>query len=418
MPLGSLFSSKSRTCLIAVSIATKAVVMTLTPMSLELAFLMSQVTYPSKWDLTPYGKMMEYIFKLWQAIPVDHPVLATSWTVEVFKASTGLYLLVFMEKFPLLILDFVTGLLLYQILLREGLSEKKASIGFFLWFLNPYVIVVNQMWAAIDLIPTLLLLLSIFFVQARKPLRGAVAFGAAIAAKLFPVLLLPIFASIGKRSKFTLAFVTSTVLGVGAYFAWVAYAGFNPGFQLQQYDPFMQYFEDYAVVTSNGAHIGLATVALIVVYAFVAEKWPRTSERLYEPVLMAFLVWFALSNWFPQFLMWMIPLLIIDGIVSEKKHWVFTVILLSTALFLDVFALYPYFTANGHAFFFIPADTAALRQAVAAFESLANDIIIVGLAEPIARDLFTFTCLIYMLKIAAERTGLNSALSSLLRRRT
>jgi hypothetical protein len=391
--------------------------MTLTPMSLELAYLMSQVTHPSKWDRTPYGKIMEYIFKGWQTIPVDHPVLATSWPVGVFRDSAGIYLLVFMLKLPLLVLDVLVGLLLYEMLIAEGLPEKKASLGFFIWFVNPYVFLVNEMWGAIDLIPALLVLLAIFCLRVKKPLRGAAAFGAAIAAKLFPVLLLPIIPSIGRRSKFTLAFIASAVLGVGAYLAWVSYAGFDPGLQLRQYDPFTQYFDEYALLTGSGANIGLATIALVVTYAFLAEKWPRDRERLWEPMLVVFLVFFAFSNWFPQFLMWMIPLLVLDGVVGEKKRWIFMSVLLSSALFMNVFSFYPYFTANGHAFFFIPANTPVLKQAVVNYESLAGDALIVTLALPIVRALFTVTCLIYSLKIAQERTGIISDLLTLFRRR-
>jgi hypothetical protein len=386
-------------------------------MSLDLAYLISQVTQPSKWNRTPYGRMMECVFKAWQAIPVDHPLLATSWTAEIFHPSAGLYLLVFMEKLPLLILDIAAGLLIYEILLSEGLGEKKASLGFFLWFLNPYVILVNESWGAVDLIPTLLVLSTIFLLRARRPLQGATAFGAAIAAKLFPVLLLPIFLSIGKRSKFTLAFVTSAFLGVGAYVAWASYAGFDLGLQLHQYDPFTQFFDEYRFLTSSGSYIGLAPIALVVTYAFLAEKWPRDHARLYEPMLVVFLVFFAFSNWFPQFLMWMIPLLILDGIVSEKRSWIFMCVLLSSALFINVFSFYPYFTANGHAFFFILANTPALKQAVANYESLAGNALIVTLALPIARALFTVTCLIYSLKIAQERTGIISDLLTLFRRR-
>lgn len=253
--------------------AVKMFLMTITPMSLDLAFLVDQMMSPSKWANAPYGIFMRLILQGWQLLPVDHPQLITSWTVDYFLGSPGLYLLVFLIKFPLLLLDVLTGCALFAIVSSEGIGERRASMTFWLWFLNPYVFLVNEMWGAVDLLPTLLLLVALAALQNKKIVSGAFAFAAATAFKLFPILLLPVFPALGKRSKTTALFVTMGLVGIGVYYWWTFTAGFDSWLALKQYDQFSQYFDEYVITTIAGEAIGLATVGLIVSYAVIGEKW-------------------------------------------------------------------------------------------------------------------------------------------------
>ncbi len=389
----------------------KAILMTLTPLSLDLTVAVDDVSQRGTLAATPYGAFIGLILRAWQAIPVDHPALTSSWTVDFFHPSIGLYTLVFLVKLPLLILDILTGLLLYHLVQSEGLDKRRAIFAFWLWFLNPYVVLVNELWGAVDLLPTFLVLLTLSYLKPdRKKLRAAVAFGAATAFKLFPILLLPVFSLIGKRSKFNYLLVASGVLGVAVYLGWVTYAGLNPWLTLREYGQFTQYFDEYAVSSPNGYTLGLCTVGLVVAYSLLAEKWAGGMSGLVSGTVLVFLVFFSLANWSPQFLIWLIPFLVLDVVLGGRRLLYMT-LLLATALFMSILAFNGYFTSNGNAFFFVPANNSVLSQLTEAYARLAQADVVIRLVGPLLRALFVSTCIVYWVALVEKNTKLVSRLT-------
>lgn len=396
--------------------AVKIALMTITPMSFDLAFLVDEITAPSKWANAPYGIFMQLIFRGWQLLPVDHPQLVTSWTPDYFNGSPGLYILVFLLKFPLLLLDILTGYVLFTIVRSEGLGDKKASMAFWLWFLNPYVFLVNEMWAAVDLLPSLLLLVALAALQRKKIVGGAFAFAAATAFKLFPILLLPVFPALGKRSRTTALFVTMGLVGIGVYFWWTLAAGFDPWLALKQYDPFTQYFDEYVIATLAGETVGLATVGLIVSYAIIGEKWVHDRTEWLDAALLVFLVFFAFGNWFPQYFIWAIPLVTFDVAIGRRRR-VYLLSLIASALFMGIAAFYFYFTSVGHAFFFMPLYNQSITSALGSYTSFVRDNLVVLLLGPLARTIFITTCMLYILKLVQSRTSIVSHFFDIIRKR-
>jgi len=389
--------------------ALKLILMTLTPLSLDLAFVIGQVTRPSKWALAPYGQFMRGIISAWMTLPVDHPALVTSWTVDYFKGTVGLYVLVFLIKLPLLLLDILTGYALFEIVRREGLGDRKACFAFWLWFLNPYVFLVNEMWGAVDLFPTLLLLVTLGLLQVKKVFGAAATLFVATAFKLFPIMIVPIFPALRRRSKTTLLLVVSGLLGVAAYFLWVSSAGYDPFLALKQYDQFTQYFDEYLITTTADQSVGLATIGIIASYAIMWEKWRHDRKEWLDAALLVFLIYFAFGNWFPQYLIWVIPFLTADAAMGGRRLR-YLASLISSALFMDIAAFYGYFSSNGHAFFFIPAVGPTLMQALSAYATFSRENLVIILLGPLARASFICTAILYSIKIIDERTNLFSAL--------
>jgi len=384
--------------------------MTVTPLSTDF---LAQITYQTKF-LTPYQLLATSILQIWYLLPFDHPQISTHltlWTAQFLHATTGLYLLVFMLKLPLLILDILAGSLIYAITLRNSTNAKRARFAFFLWFLNPYVLVMNEMAGAIDLLPVVLFLLSILFLQRPKHLvKGALANAAAMALKLFPIVLLPIFPMVGGRSRFSWVVVASGLLGVATYFAWVIAGGYNPGAQLLSYGPFTQSFDDFVLATSTGKQIGVAAISLVLTYVVLAERWPRTRDSIVDALLLTLLGYFAFASWVPHYFVWLIPFLVLDRAINLRNS-TYLIVLHLSAILIVVAAFPSYFTADGNAFFFVPPLSSQLTSAIEIYQRVVQQGFVTIVGIPIVRALFTITCILYWTRLLETRTGLISQLT-------
>ena len=417
MSITGLFANpRMRFALIASAFAIKAVVMTLTPMSLDLSFVMSKQVAP--WAMTPYGELLSGIVAFWRVIPVDHPEIGSVWTTHLFVPSVGLYVLVFLVKLPLLLLDGLTGLVLQKISFQLRLKDD--GVVLLLWFLNPYVTLLNEMWAAIDLLPTLLVLLAVFLALRGKVVSSAVALGTGVAAKLFPVLLIPAFLP-GKKRGFSILQISTGVLGAVAYFAWVSHAGYDPWLQLTRFDVYTQYFNEFTAQTTplstsgileaHATMLGVATLVLVATY-FLILKFGNNQAILLDSALLTLLLLLAFTNWSPQFIIWLIPFLTVQAVRDRRSSALMTIILTS-AFIVSLLAFPSYFTANGNGFFFFPSqNNETFKYAATTLDILARDDLVQYIAVPIARAVFSSTCLVYSLKLVQRNTRLLSTFLS------
>ena len=394
----------------------KAIIMTLTPLNLDLSFVVSRIDQTSGLTMTPYGALLKMIVGIWLLVPVDHPVLASAWSIDSFNPSFGIYVLVFMIKLPLLILDLFTGLLLYFIAVRPelGLTEKKARRVFFLWFLNPYVFLVNEMAGAVDIYPAFVLILAFALIAARKHVPSACAYAASVALKLLPFMLLPALAALEKRNRQRLLILFCGVVGVGIYVAWLLRSGYDPLSILLQYDPFTQNLDEYAVLTGAKTGLGLMSATLAISYVLVALKWKSDLGGLLDASLLVLLVYFSFGNWFPQLLIWIIPFLTLDYVRCQRVTWsrVFFATFVVSALAVVLLGFPSHFTSNGTALLFVPAANTILKVYASDYASFAQSDFVQNVVEPVVRSLFLSTCVIYCVELA-KRNGFFQAISRL-----
>lgn len=251
--------SRRGTFVVLFSICLKGIIMTATPLTLDLTYQVLQASSGAAWSPNPYVSFLQLTIKMWLLLPVDHPSLPSAWSLGTFQPSIGLYLLVFMVKSPLLLIDILTGFLIYTVIRGEGLASNAAQLGFYAWILNPYVLFVNEMWAAVDLLPTFLLLVSLACLRGGRILQGSLAYAIAVAVKLYPIVLLPLFPFVIKPRKASGPILVSGLVGVALYSAWLWHAGYNAWSQLTQFGPFTQYFSEFTVAAWGGQMVGLAT---------------------------------------------------------------------------------------------------------------------------------------------------------------
>src|SRR3972149_243419 len=105
-------------------------------------------------------------------------------------------------KLPIIFGDALVAILLFKL--------TKSRLVTALWFLNPYVIFISAVHGQFDVLPTLFVLLSMFFLLKKQNLASAVSLAVGIGYKIFPVFLLPLFLLFSARSfgkKITMKYI-------------------------------------------------------------------------------------------------------------------------------------------------------------------------------------------------------------------
>jgi len=133
------------------------------------------------------GMLLTPCYWLWTLLPIQHATLAEI----VAHPSLARYSLMYVMKSPIVVSDFFTGMLVFN-LVRKA-SPSKANKAFLSWHLNPY----NWYWlywsTTMDVIPAVIVLLAIQYGINRKWSRCAFCLSWATILRLYPVLLLPFF---------------------------------------------------------------------------------------------------------------------------------------------------------------------------------------------------------------------------------
>lgn len=423
MHLPAILQKRTKSSIILVVgflIALKAYLMTISPLSLDFLFALSRAdTQSPPQGMAPYAFLIRGIIGIWAKLPVDHPHLATVLGACYIQASSGLYLLVFLLKLPLLILDIVTGMALY-FFLRQTRPDR-AFIGLLAWIINPYVTLINEMWAPIDLLPTFFMFLAVLLVAlGNRKILSFLCLASSVALKFFPLLVLPAFIASRRDWKYRVEYLLTALVGVGLYLTWLIQAKYNPIVQLLRYDVFTQYLNfdirasiaqqltpGQAGIGFGQQTVGFGVVAVVIIAALILEKWPREARFAPDGALVLFLTFLAFTQWWPQYILWILPLLTLDFALRGRSIS-YLLIIITTALILGFIAFNTSFTCNSQVLFFIPAY--ASQQTILAFQQFSTDPLVTGFGLSLTRFIFSLTCLAYVFQVVDEETRLFSSI--------
>jgi len=405
--------------IVALSVGLRIAASAFTTLSPDISFLISTLDGQSKWSLSPFGILSSWIIQAWRNLPVDHPPLA-SWSRPGFEYTTGAHLLVAMIKLPLLVADVIVGLVIYRIA-RSFSPARRARAISLAWFLNPFVILLVEMWGAVDIVPTLLLLVGTYLAVTGRLTKAMTAIASGIALKLFPILVIPVVLAREKFTKQRAAVIAFAAAGLTVYFSWVWAAGYDPWFTIRQYDLFTQYIDEFAIQTATteakafgGVRLGMVTLILIPAYVFVLERWRPDSAALLDGMIIPLLVFFALANWLPQYFIWVIPFLTLRLIHKENSSWVAA--LMAGALSVSVIGYWKALTSNGSSFLFIPVDGFTILTMLGnSYLAFSSSKLVSFVLLPSVRALFTALCILYLLKVVQDDTEFLSDLVGRLR---
>lgn len=214
-------------------------------------------------------------------------------------------------KLPYFIPDLLIGLLLIK------LFDKRANLVFALWMFNPINLYTTYMMGQFDVIPTLFVVLSVYFVIRNKLDLAAFSLGFGIAFKLFPLFLVVPFIIFGKgfwdRTK--LLFLTSLpyILSILPYLP-------SQDFRTVALFANQNTKSLYAnIPVSGGESILLFPAFLILFYLLI---WNRKIDRLilWKLYSIPLLLFFIFTHYHPQWLVWIMPFLILDLAIEKAKN--------------------------------------------------------------------------------------------------
>jgi hypothetical protein len=266
-----------------------------------------------------------------------------------------------MQKMPLVVFDAATAVMIGRIV-ADYRSPQLAHSVVLLWLINPYVTLTTEMWGTWDIVSAFFLLVAVAAFAKSRFLESGVSLGLGMAAKMYPLLSLPIFLIFLAREKtrsslrfiaglvgaFFLTEATPIIVAAQSYRRVAANLGHNvSNFGRNLWGYTLQSNQLY----TSGISMLVIAAALFVFTYFLLWKPRRTS--ILEAVIALYMLVFAFSFWETQFLVNLLPLLTIFYFTSGKKKLPFVAYISSALGFVLLNASF-YWTSWGHSFFFIP----------------------------------------------------------------
>ncbi len=353
----------------------------------------------------PMGKITSLIIAAWTTSPASQLELARALTVPNFQWSLELAALVILVKMPLILLDLLSAVLIYRIVQVSGASRAIGETASLLWLLNPYVVFAIEMWGSPEIIPISLTLLAILLALRRRPLLGSVAFAAAIATKLLPLMFFvgPLRESLERRSwRWTSIHLLLGLIGVTSYLLWSSQVSSDAATGFSVYNAQAFVFDEFTISTSV-ISIGLGTVAVAISWlAILVGLWRWKTPSIIPASLAAALAFFAFYNWHPPSLLWPIILLTILNDQNDVRRRG-PLLLVTGALF----ALLSNHDAilTSRAVFFIPFSQAYSLASVQALRQISNNEFTQTVILPVLRALFAALALLMAGSLHARNGG-------------
>ncbi len=235
------------------------------------------------------------------------------WGIMQVDAHPGIFQDLLVMKLPLLLFDLAVGYLLWRMA-----DKKNKNTILFLWLLNPVTLYAIYANGQFDIIPTFLVLLSLYFWKEKKEAISYSLLGLAGGLKLFPLLLIPLLFVLDRR-RLLLKLVT--IFASALFFAITLLPG---GFSSNAVR---------AIFTSNlagsmfkaGIDLGngaFLSLSLFVYTGLLLYLWiSRQKPTLDEVFLIVLILILGLSRFHPQWITWIAPLFVLmlsDGRIDGR----------------------------------------------------------------------------------------------------
>ncbi len=250
-------------------------------------------------------------------------------------------LLVVMLKAPMILADVATGILLFRGALSLGLSQSRARLAFKVWMLNPIVIWISTASGHFDIIPTFFALYALTSALNGRLTRASFSLGLGGVWKLWPFLLLPVLLLFSRKHR------EGTLTGILRRYSPVVLITFIPiivmtaiylllssPLTFRAYDPTHQPV-GYGILlgyilpipANPFGGIPLTLTALVVLTTIILfTKFEVSAESANGLILVLLLTVLSLSPISTQYLLWPLPFLLLDWILTKERLWFFTIV--------------------------------------------------------------------------------------------
>ncbi|MFH0864262.1 MAG: hypothetical protein V1858_04195 [Candidatus Gottesmanbacteria bacterium] len=212
---------------------------------------------------------------------------------------------IFIWKLPYLIFDLGTAYLLTKFFI----NQKQKILAFALWMLNPWTIYTTFMFGQCDIIPTFAIVLALLLAYKKQSLLAILTLGLAIAFKSYPLMILPAFCLI--LSANPLMFIGYFFLGLApTIISDLPFYSSLPWRQDVLFSFQSQFLTSPAIPAGNGENVLLFPLiwALILGGTYLAKV---KVNSLWAVCLAIFLGLFSISYYYPQWVIWMSPFIVI-----------------------------------------------------------------------------------------------------------
>jgi|SRR3989344_2711052 len=241
-------------------------------------------------------------------------------------------------KLPYFIFDLGCAYLLMKLFQ----DPKSKILSFGLWMFNPINLYATYMIGQHDIIPTFFVIVALYFANISNTFKNlslaAVALGIGASFKIFPFLfLIPVVFlsdSWSKRLKLI-------GLGILPYLLFVLPFLGSVGYRMNALVANQTDKSFYAQIPISGGESIIIFVSILLFFYFLFLYKKISSTNLWQHFFIVGLLFFILTHYHPQWLLWLSPLLIIESLRSKFKNT-----LASLTLFLSWFSLLFFFDSS------------------------------------------------------------------------
>ena len=272
--------------------------------------------------LTPF-------FWLWTKLPIEHPPI----TSMLFSSSIPARFLSLLMKLPALLADVATGVIVFKVAGQVTHSQTKSRLASLVWYTNLYNVYWINAFGAMDVIPTVILMLAIYL-GSNRWFRSGLCLSAATILRIFPIFTFPFFlAAIRTRSRAYGYLMVGYLLPLisGLVLVYVAGAGtLNTITQLPKTEYWLL---DFLGGNLTNPYVRLALVLAPVQFFVTILYWKKSILlHLVTVSLLALLI--GAQNTPPHHFLWVSSLLTICVVLNPDELWIFILTFITASLHL------------------------------------------------------------------------------------
>lgn len=277
-----------------------------------------------------YGTIMILLtpfFWVWTKLPIQHPQIDSM----LYSNSTSAIILSILMKIPTFLADVATGVLVCKVTMQVTLSRTKSKLASLVWYANPYNIYWINAFGAMDVIPTLIVVLAIYYGNMGKWSRSGIWLSVATILRIFPIFIVPFFLRdirAGLRGYGCL--LSGYLLPLVSALLVVYAAGAGTVTTITQLPKTEYWLLDFLGGNLVNPNIKLALV-LVPVQFFITMRYWKEPILLHLTTVSLLALLIGAQNTPPHHFLWVSPLLTICVLLNPDELWIFLLTFLTTS---------------------------------------------------------------------------------------
>lgn len=226
---------------------------------------------------------------------------------NIYQFNINLFLL----KIPYLFFDLGIAFVIFKLFD----SPRKSLIAFTLWMFNPVNLFATYMMGQFDVIPTFFIILSVYMAVKNRLQFAALALGFGVAFKISPVFLIIPLVILGKNYMERIKLIALSIMPyVVSIIPYISSSSFRANALFANQSSKSLYA---AIPVSGGESILLFPAILLTFFLYIWQT--RRKIEIWKLYLIPLLLFFILTHYHPQWLIWVTPLLILSLMTSGFK---------------------------------------------------------------------------------------------------